>query len=309
MQSKSNTAIELKCVSKSYGDIKAVDQLSFSVDKGRIFGLLGPNGAGKTTTLEMIEGLISADSGNIFINGFDIKTSLYQVKEIIGVQLQNSSMWELLKVEEVLKQFAGYYKKSLPLDRLLKISGLEDKHASLHKHLSDGQKQRLALALALINDPEILFLDEPTAGLDPQSRRNLWDIIFGMKSIGKTVILTTHYMEEAEQLCDHIVIIDHGVILAEGTPGDLISKLEIDACLEFISDTNLKKNELISLPSIKKILNQTEKVKLFSADMQKTMMGLLELAKSRGIKLRDLHIRQPNLEDLFIKLTGRSLRQ
>ncbi len=309
MQTDNSVAVRLESVNKSYGDLKAVNQLSFSVTKGQIFGLLGPNGAGKTTTLEMIEGLKSTDTGEIYVNGFDVKTHIQKVKEIIGVQLQNTSLYEFIKVEEALKQNAGYYKKSLAVDQLLQISGLEDKRSSLHKNLSGGQQQRLALALALINDPEILFLDEPTAGLDPQARRNLWKIVFNMRSMGKTVILTTHYMEEAEQLCDTIIIIDQGTILAQGAPADLISTLNMNSCFEFRMDENFILAELESLPAVNKIQVKGEKYSLYSTELQKSLVGLLEYSKSRDIKLQDLSIRQPNLEDLFIKLTGRSLSQ
>jgi ABC-2 type transport system ATP-binding protein len=304
-----NPTVQLSNVTKSYDQLKAVDDLSFSVSPGEIFGLLGPNGAGKTTTLEMIEGLRKPDHGEIYIDGHDVQKDLRKVTEVIGVQLQSTSIYNKIKVEEALKLFGGYYKKRRSPDELLKLVSLEEKRKSYHMNLSGGQQQRFALALALVNDPKVVFLDEPTTGLDPQARRNLWDIISQMKSDEKTVILTTHYMEEAERLCDRIAIMDHGRKIAEGSPRDLISLLKVESCLEFTANGLFISSELQSLPFVTKVMMKGERVELFSKNPHQTLVTLIELSKSRSAEIKDLHVRRPTLEDLFIELTGRSLRE
>ena len=301
--------VVLKEVSKSYGKLKAVDCLSFITDRGEIFGLLGPNGAGKTTTVEMIEGLRKPDHGEIYIDGHNVQTDLNQVKEVIGVQLQSTSIYNKIKVGEALKLFGGYYKKRRTPDELLKLVALEDKRNTYHKNLSGGQQQRFALALALVNDPQVVFLDEPTTGLDPQARRNVWEIIAKMKSEQKTVILTTHYMEEAERLCDRIVIMDHGRKIAEGRPTDLIADLKFESCLEFNANGLFAFEELEKLPAVSKVLLKNDKVELFSKNPQQSLVHLLESAKAKNAELKDLHIRRPTLEDVLLELTGRSLRE
>ncbi|NIR47260.1 ATP-binding cassette domain-containing protein [candidate division KSB1 bacterium] len=301
--------VEVINVSKAYGTLKAVDELSFKAYRGEIFGLLGPNGAGKTTTLEMIEGLRKPDTGNITIDGYDVQKQLKEVTEVIGVQLQSTSIYNKIKVGEALKLFAGYYKNRRSSEELLKLVALEDKVNTYHQDLSGGQQQRLALALALVNDPTVVFLDEPTTGLDPQARRNLWDIISKMKSDEKTVILTTHYMEEAERLCDRIAIMDHGRKIAEGTPRELIAQLNVESCLEFSANGLFDSNELGQLPSVSKVLAKGEEVELFSKNPHNTLVSLIDLSKSRQAEIKNLHVRRPTLEDLFLELTGRSLRE
>lgn len=301
--------VEVREVSKSYAHLKAVASLSFTAYRGEVFGLLGPNGAGKTTTLEMIEGLRRPDSGEIFIDGHDVRTELHKVKQVIGVQLQSTSIYNKIRVGEAIELFGGYYKKRRPTEELLELVSLEDKRNTYHQNLSGGQQQRLALALALVNDPTVVFLDEPTTGLDPQARRNLWEIIARMKSDNRTVILTTHYMEEAEHLCDRIAILDHGRKIAEGTPVELISMLEVESCLEFTTNGDFDGRSLERLPAVTKVRRKGEEVELFSSSPQTTLLSLIDLSKSAGAEFKDLHVRRPTLEDLFLELTGRSLRE
>lgn len=302
--------IELDNIRKYYGDVKAVDGVGFQVQRGEVFGLLGPNGAGKTSTLEMIEGLRKPDSGTISIDGKNVQKALQDVKEIIGVQLQSTSLYNKIKVGEALDLYGSYYKKRLPTDDLLKLVSLEEKRDVYHMTLSGGQQQRLALALALVNDPLVVFLDEPTTGLDPQARRNLWDIIKRMSSDNKTVVLTTHYMEEAEELCDRVAIMDHGKIIATGKPSSLVSDLGIDSALIFSCDTQIDLNELqTSVAGINRANSEGLQVELFSADAQQTLTSLLNFADGKNLVLNELHVRRPNLEDVFLQLTGRSLRE
>jgi ABC-2 type transport system ATP-binding protein len=301
--------VEVKNVSKSYGSLKAVDNLSFSANRGEVFGLLGPNGAGKTTTLEMIEGLRKPDSGEIFINGMNIRTHLRQIKEIIGVQLQATSLYDKIKVGEAITLYGGYYQKKRSVDDLLALVSLTDKRDEFHKNLSGGQKQRLALALTLVNDPEVVFLDEPTTGLDPQARRNLWDIIRMMRAENKTIILTTHYMEEAEQLCDRIAIMDHGKVIAQGTTAELIAQMRADYCIEFQRIPTLPDEILQTLPEVSRIQRENGTIELITRHPQTTLTQLLDYAEKHNIVIDDLHVRRPTLEDLFLELTGRRLRE
>lgn len=304
-----DATVSVRNVRKAYGELVAVDDLSFQAHRGEVFGLLGPNGAGKTTTLEMIEGLREPDAGTILIGGIDARRQSRQVREIIGVQLQSTSLYNKIRVGEALQLFAGYYRRHRSVDELLELVSLSDKRDSYHMNLSGGQQQRLALALALVNDPLVVFLDEPTTGLDPQARRNLWDIIRNMKSDEKTVILTTHYMEEAEQLCDRVAIMDHGRIIAEGTPRELVSGLSADSCLVFRCPSALDAARLAGLPAVTQVLRGGEEVELFSGHPQETLGALIDLTRAAGVEISDLHVRRPTLEDLFIELTGRRLRE
>jgi ABC-2 type transport system ATP-binding protein len=217
--------IEVKNLKKTYKDVDAVKGVSFSVKKGEVFGILGPNGAGKTTTLEMIEGLKQIDGGSATINGVNVAEDSYAVKEMIGIQLQSSSFFEKLSLVEILRLFSDLYVETKDANELLREVDLEEKAKAQVKQLSGGQKQRFSIASALVNDPVALFLDEPTTGLDPQARRNLWDLVKQIQAAGKTVVLTTHYMDEAEYLCDRIAIMDQGKIIALDTPKNLIEAL------------------------------------------------------------------------------------
>jgi ABC-2 type transport system ATP-binding protein len=225
------TIISVKGLSKYYGNFKAVKDISFEVYDGEIFGLLGPNGAGKSTTLEIIETLRSKTSGEIFVNGYNLDNEPEKIKKVIGVQLQTSGFYPSLKLTELIELFAGLYNQEVNADELLKMVNLGDKAGSKFKELSGGQKQRFSIATTLINQPRLIFLDEPTTGLDPQARRNLWDLIRQIRSKGTTVIITTHYMDEAEYLCDRVAIMDEGKIVALDHPGKMIDKL-IDSGFE-----------------------------------------------------------------------------
>jgi ABC-2 type transport system ATP-binding protein len=217
--------IEVANLHKSYGSVKAVDGISFSLRKNEVFGILGPNGAGKTTTVEILEGLRTPDSGSAMVCGINVVESPQQVKKWIGVQLQASSFFDNLKLTELLDLFASFYGREIDSRALLKQVDLEEKAGSYYPKLSGGQKQRLSIATALVNDPLVLFLDEPTTGLDPQARRNLWDLVRGLRKEGKTIVLTTHYMDEAEELCDRVAVVDRGKIIALDTPQALIEAL------------------------------------------------------------------------------------
>ncbi len=303
--------IKVENLVKHYGVIKAVDGISFFVNKGEVFGMLGPNGAGKTTTVEIIEGLREADSGNITVLGMDVSQVPDKVKQKIGVQLQAPSLIPLLTVEEILKLFSGFYDSYLPSDELLKLLALEDSRKVLVKNLSGGQQQRLSVAMAMVNNPEIAFLDEPTTGLDPQARRSLWTVIEDMRSKGKTIFLTTHYMEEAERLCDRLVIIDHGKIIAQGTPHELISESFEERAIQFEMEPPPDKLILESLPGVTSVAIDNLEVVMYSNNITATMSAVLKYAEKTDTSdnLKNLHVRHASLEDVFLKLTGRKIRE
>ena len=303
-------AIQVQGLEKSYPGVKAVDGLSFTVQQGEIFGLLGPNGAGKSSTLAIIEGLRPADSGDVTVLGLDITEQPREIKRRIGVQLQQTSLLPDLTAVEQLQLFARLYGRSLNRDaahKLLDEVGLAEKANVLPDKLSGGQKQRLALALALVNDPEIVFLDEPTAGLDPQSRRKLWELVRQLRDQGRTVVLTTHYMEEAEMLCHRIGIMDHGRLLALDTPGGLINQLEGQTTITTTAPLPL--DEVQKMASVVHAEREGALLRLQTSDPATTNTALLALADTLGIPLRDLHLQQPSLEDLFLHLTGRTIRE
>ncbi|MEX2460541.1 MAG: ABC transporter ATP-binding protein [Paenibacillaceae bacterium] len=310
--------IEVKGLIKRYGEHTAVNGISFEVMKGEVFGLLGPNGAGKTTTLEMIEGLRLPDSGTARVAGFDTRKDLKKVKEVIGVQLQSTSLFDLLKVSEIARMYASFYTKTVPIGPLLDEVLLQEKLNDRVKNLSGGQKQRLAIALALVNDPQIIFLDEPTTGLDPQARRTLWDIILRLKARGKTVVLSTHYMDEAHILCDRICLMDRGEIVALDTPRNLVLNLQSDSAIEFRIPTmeaaaELEKQALLKLMGSLKGVKQADIRKdvyvLYTDHLQNSLLDLIQQAAERSIEFADLQTRTATLEDVFIHMTGRSLRE
>ncbi|WP_066062564.1 ABC transporter ATP-binding protein [Neobacillus soli] len=294
---------------KTYGDFTAVKGVEFQVHKGEVFGLLGPNGAGKTTTLEMLVGLRKPDQGTAIVGGFDITKELKKVKEVIGVQLQSTSLFELLTVEEILHLYASFYPKQVSIPSLIEEMLLAEKRKSRIKSLSGGQKQRLAIALALVHDPWIIFLDEPTTGLDPQARRTLWDIILQLKKQGKTIVLTTHYMDEAHVLCDRIAIMNQGELIALDTPSQLVKNLQSDSAVEFRFQNESSEVELHEIEGVTKVGNQKDVFVLYTDDLQLTLTSLIHMASDKQLKLTDLQTRTATLEDVFLHMTGRRLRE
>ncbi len=307
--------IEVKNLSKRYhaGDngLLAVNDISFEVQKGEIFGLLGENGAGKTTTLEMIEGLRKPTHGEILVLGKDVKKELGTIKEKIGVQLQSSAYFDDLKLKEILELFGGFYKMHLYPARLLKMVGLESKANQYIRDLSGGQKQRFSIIASLINDPQIVFLDEPTTGLDPIGRRNLWEIISEIKKQGKTIVLTTHYMEEAEILCDRVAIMDKGKIIVLDKPHRLIEKTDSPYKIEFILSyenpqliDKLRANCHVEDCDIKTFPGKTAhyEIKLKSQTALNDALDLVQKERPESI-----NVGSATLEDVFIELTGKTI--
>jgi ABC-2 type transport system ATP-binding protein len=301
--------IEVDQLTKKYGSLVAVDKLSFTVGKGEIFGLLGPNGAGKSSTLAVLEGLLLADGGRVTILGHDVARQTAAVKQRIGVQFQTTSLLPDLHALEQLMVLARFYGRALTKPQamaLLEQVELQEKATTLPSQMSGGQQQRLALAMALVNEPEIIFLDEPTAGLDPQSRRRLWELVRQLQTQGRTVVLTTHYMEEAEALCHRIGIIDHGRLLALDTPGALINQLAGQASIS--TSAQLPLAEVAALPGVTQAWQDGALVRLQTDSTAETQYALFNLAQTHSALLQDLHISQPSLEDVFLNLTGRQIR-
>jgi ABC-2 type transport system ATP-binding protein len=300
-------AVENLC--KHYDEVKAVDGISFEVQEGEIFGFLGPNGAGKTTTIEIIEGYKTADSGRATVLGLDPRRDRYELRERIGLMLQETSLYPDLKVGELLRLFASYYQHPMNPGALLEMIGLEEKRGAFIRELSGGQRQRVVFVLALINDPEVLFLDEPTAGLDPQSRRALWEWIDLARKKGKTVFLTTHYIEEAERLCDRVAIVDHGRIIALDTPKRLVAGAEVEQRIAFVIEGSLDVTRLEALPgAIRVLCDGHGQFTLYAREAQPVLKSLIELSEANGFRLRGLEVKGATLEDVFIRLTGRRIR-
>ncbi len=300
------TVINLK---KTYADLTAVDTISFAVHQGETFGILGPNGAGKTTTLEMMEGLKGITSGTVTLDGMDVTTHTRQVKAVIGVQLQASSFFDGLNLKELIETFGALYKKNVNALELLREVQLDEKAKSKVKELSGGQKQRLSIAVALVNQPKVLFLDEPTTGLDPQARRNLWDLINQIKGRGVTIILTTHYMEEAEVLCDRIAIMDNAKIIALDTPFGLLKLADVGTTIECHVDQLVQAENLKVLPNVTESVVHDHAFTLKTRQPELTLPALFTYAQQHGIVLHDVQVHQATLEDVFLKLTGRKLRE
>ena len=348
-------AIAVEQLVKRYGATTAVDGVSFTVSAGEVFGLLGPNGAGKTTTVECIEGLRKPDSGAIRVLGLDVRKDLKLLKQRIGIQLQATNLYHKLSVREVIDLFASFYQKPLKTDQVIAWTGLQEKEKTRTKQLSGGQQQRLSVALALINDPSLLCLDEPTTGLDPQARHAMWELIERLHGQGKTILMTTHYMEEAERLCDRVAIVDHGKIIALDKPRALVRHYFQEQAIEFrlrappfdsgerahtaalplaagglpspalippaqgrdatpqaapaSAETAALVSTLSALPGVSHVQVHDQTLTCYSSDVPAAMGGLLELAKAGTIAFDDLTVRQAPLEDVFLKLTGRTIRE
>ncbi|MFC7441641.1 ABC transporter ATP-binding protein [Laceyella putida] len=292
---------------KKYGGQEVVKRLSFSVREGEIFGLLGPNGAGKTTTMEMIEGLRTPDGGTIEINGIDAIKHRQKVKQWIGVQLQSTALFDHLTVKESLRLYGSFYARVRPLHEMLTAFQLEEKEKTLVKHLSGGQRQRLAIALAVIHDPKVIFLDEPTTGLDPQARRSLWEIVFRLREEGRTVFLSTHYMEEAEVLCDRIGIMDQGRLIDLDTPAGLIRQLTAESRIEFVLNDMTRLPWLERLPEVKFVEHAEREVTLHTDQLETSLSELVTWAKENDVPLIGLRTRSATLEDVFLARTGKRL--
>jgi len=301
--------ISVESLNKRFGDLVAVDDISFSVRRGEVFGILGPNGAGKTTTLECIEGLQEPSSGRISVLGTEVARDPNTVKERIGVQLQASAYFDYLTLTEILELFGRFYSRRVPPAELLSTVGLEDKANTTVGKLSGGQQQRFTIAATLVNDPEVVFLDEPTAGLDPQARRNLWDFVQSINSQGRTIVLTTHYMEEAEFLCDRVAIMDQGRIVTLDTPTNLVRSLPVPYEVRASTLNEFSSNGLADLDCVTEVLDdQNQGFRLRSSDAASTMPALMDWVAKNDIKLTHLEVTPANLEDVFLSLTGRALR-
>ncbi|ABF39289.1 ABC transporter, ATPase subunit [Candidatus Koribacter versatilis Ellin345] len=303
--------VRCKDLRKTYeGKVEAVRGLDLTIYAGQCFGLLGPNGAGKTTTIEILEGLLDATSGEVQILGHTWTKNSRELRELIGISLQETRLGEKLTVRETVELFAGFYKVSRPVNTVLEELSLTEKADARVGKLSGGQKQRLAIATALVANPKILFLDEPTTGLDPQSRRQVWDIVRRFQQAGGTVLLTTHYMDEAERLCDYISIIDHGKVIAAGTPAELISGVGGHHRVEFALEAENVDDALWrSLPGVGGVHRDAEITALTVEEPHLTIPALLAMVNERGWKLSQLTTRQSSLEDVFVNLTGRHLRE
>lgn len=298
--------IEVANLHKSYGSLKAVDDVSFEVEEGEIFGLLGPNGAGKTTTMECVEGVRDADAGSIRVLGQDPRSRSTELLNRIGVQLQEAQLQKRIKVWEAVDLWKTLFPVTVDSDKLLEELGLSEKRDARFMTLSGGQKQRLFIALALINDPEVVFLDELTTGLDPQARRTIWELVSGIKQRGKTVFLTTHLMEEAERLCDRVAVIEHGRLIELGTADELVARHCPERTVRLSGD-DVTAEAFSGIPEV--ILAETEEDVLrlvgVGADF---ISSVIERIAERRLRVQDFQTEMPNLEDVFLKLTGHSIR-
>jgi len=302
-------AIEANQLVKHFGTVQAVRGLNLQVQRGEVFGLLGPNGAGKTTSMEMLEGLVQPDSGTMHILGLDWRTQGTEIRQRIGVQFQSTKLDDRIKVREVLEMYSGYYHKTRPISELLALLQLEEKAEAFQSKLSGGQRQRLALGLALVNDPELVFLDEPTTGLDPQARQSFWDLVRQLKQEGRTILITTHYMDEAEALCDRIGIMDHGQILQLGTPRELIASLNQPSYAELeFSPAVPDASEFVRKSGLA-VDVKAQHWMVALQDPKHDLQQILASIEALNLPLQQLHVRRASLEDVFLQRTGRSLRE
>jgi len=306
-----NTIVQVEGLRKVYGVTIAVDEVSFDVKEGEIFGMVGPNGAGKTTTIECLEGLRKPDQGTIRVLGLDPRRDGQALRERTGMQLQQSNLPDRMKVWEALDLYASFYPKAADWKELLSALGLEEKRTAPFAKLSGGQKQRLFIALALLPDPQLVFLDELTTGLDPQARHAIWDLVREVRAKGKTVLLTTHYMEEAERLCDRVAILDHGKIVALDTPAALIRNLGAEERVVFMLEGTLPADFEKALSGAVRLEVQGKQVTIHGKNGTKVPLvsEVVSLLTNQGIQFRDLRTEQPTLEDVFLSLTGREMRE
>jgi ABC-2 type transport system ATP-binding protein len=307
MKSNTQPVIEVIDLVKQYPGVRAVDGISFSIQPGEVFGMLGPNGAGKTTTIECIEGLRKSDQGQIRVLGLEPRADGYRLREQIGIQFQSAALPDRIRVWEALDLFASFYQRSVDYRVLLEKMGLEEKRNAFLSKLSGGQKQRVFIALAMINDPQVLFLDELTTGLDPQSRRAMWNQVQEIHSQGKTIFLTTHFMEEAERLCDRVAIVDHGKIVALDTPQHLVDGLGEENRVVFETTGDIKPSANKKLSGIGRVERIGDRVVVYGkkAGLVGRVVNALE---SSSTPFENIHSEQPTLEDVFLKLTGREIR-
>ena len=325
-------ALRIRGLKKAFADVQAVNGIDLEVARGECFGLLGPNGAGKTTTIEICEGLTPADEGTVELLGLNWISGADELRQRIGIQLQETQFPDKLTVEEALRLFRSFYRRGITVDESIKLAQLEEKRRSRAGGLSGGQKQRLAMATALVGDPELLFLDGPTTGLDPQARRHLWDLVEELKRAGRTIILTTHYMEEAERLCDRVAIMDHGKVIAMGTPKELIATVGGEDIVEFAVSTHAHKGEglgaaypprqsldgapegLVDVEALKKIQGvQSHRVdesvhQLSVSELHTAVPRIFAAIEEQGLHLSEFRTHSATLEDVFVQLTGRNLR-
>ena len=309
-------AVSVRGLRKRYDDVVAVDGLDLEIASGECFGLLGPNGAGKTTTVEICEGLTAPDEGDVVVLGRRWATDDRELRERLGIQLQETQLAEKLTVAETLRLFRSFYSRGRPVDDVIKLVQLEEKRDGRVGKLSGGQKQRLALACAIVGDPELLFLDEPTTGLDPQSRRQIWELVEEFKSSGRAILLTTHYMDEAQRLCDRVAIIDHGRVIALGTPRELISSLGADHVVEFVlvhDGGSLNEETLRTMDGVRgvrrsSVENNGNAWELRSSELHRSVPALLAELTRHDLQLAELRTHSATLEDVFVHLTGRQLR-
>jgi len=302
------TIIQAENLYKNYGAVEALRGVSFAVEEGEVFGLLGPNGAGKTTTVEILEGMRVPDRGSARVCGLDPEKAGDKFKETIGAVLQSTALPDKLRVKEAIDLFANFYSRHANTDELLKRFQLEEKRHAFYSQLSGGQKQRLALAMALVNEPKVVFLDEPTAGLDPQVRREIYDIIEELKRGKKTVLITTHYIEEAERLCDRVAIVDHGRVIAQGTPRELKHSSVGTTRIEVRLARPLTNGSLSGLEGVSNSREFEGTYILHSARPPQTIVALVKQLEAENNELQSLEMFSPSLEDVFIELTGRRLR-
>jgi len=302
-----STALRCQKLVKKYGELAAVDGLDLEVAAGECFGLLGPNGAGKTTTVEILEGLNEPTGGAVEVLGMSWERDERALRQRLGISLQETHLPDRLTVEENLRMFRSFYDRGRAVDEVLDQVGLKDKRSTWTVRLSGGQKQRLAVACALVSDPEVLFLDEPTTGLDPQSRRQLWEVVLGFKARGRTVLLTTHYMDEAERLCDRVAVVDKGRVIALGTPAELIASLGGQQVVELATEQPLRPEQMADLPSVRTSRRNADGLALAVEQLHVALPAILARAEPFGLTRLSTH--HATLEDVFVHPTGRHLRE